>query len=294
MTGLNHRIHCVSKTERMYRVTVSGNLSAFLTLDGLSKPHVMTQRIYRWGDRIATYRPTLSWDQQLSVERRVPLQTIRTGDQLYYFERIEIPTITAVPVSVDDVYDENVTMYTMHSHITMLEMKDMCILIGTAPELCKLPLCSELISCLRTIEVASDSCRLVQPPPDLMQPTSLQSSRLVETSHDPRPHQSHLQSRAGRHYPPRYVQQGAHLHRSHDRPERVQQPLPSHASHSRGSGGYVPRMQSGAHTGSTHQQIGQRPTDRAQFRPMHRTTPLSGSVQQQRRVRRPEFVPEEP
>jgi hypothetical protein len=280
------------------RVTIYGNISSFLTLDGLSAPRNLTQRIYRWGDCIATYRSSLPWDQQLHVERRTPVYSVRTDDQLYYMETTETTAITSIPMTVDDVYDENVTMYTIHSHITMLEMKNMFIFTGPVSELCKLPFTSEVISSLNKQVVLTDSCRLVQPRPDSLQLTPPQSSppvqRLAETSHVQRQHQSRLQSREGRQHPPRHEPRGAHVHQSHDRPRHGRLPLQVHASHHRESGGYVPRMQGGAQTGSTRPLTQQRPTNHVQYHQLHPSAPLSRSVQRQPAVtRRPEFVPED-
>lgn len=304
----------------MFRISVSGNISAFLTLDGLSPPCNVTQRIYRWGDCIAMYRPTQPWDQQLYVERRVPINTIREEDQLYYIEHVELPTIASVPPCVDDVYDENVTMYTLpftsrhkldvegntavssktavQSHITMLEMKNMCIVSGLVSELCKLPFSSEVISCLNKQVVAPDSCRIVQPQPGSLQPTPQQSlplvQPLVEMSRDQRPRQSKPQLQGGIQHQPRHEPRGAHSRRPRDPSEHGLRRLPDHASRSRGPAGYAPRMQVEAQTESnrSHSTVSHlRQIDRARYHPPHPKVPLSESAVRLRR--QPEFVPED-
>ena len=284
----------------MFRISVSGDTTVFQTLDGISKPQSLKQRVYRWADCIGTYCPTRPWDQQWSVERRIARGSgvilSSAGDRkTWCTESVEIPSIHAPPVIVDDVYDENVTMYSIHSHITMLEMKDMCIFIGTIDKLRGLPLDSEIISLLNKLAVESSSYQLAPPQQGLLPPLPLllsqQSLQLAETSRDPRPHQSPMRSHAGIQRPQGHEQRDDHLRRSHDRPGHVQQRLPYPASRFRESGAYGPKTPSGVQIATGRPQSQQNPRDRERSRPQHRTAPLSA---QPPRVRRPEFVPEEP
>jgi hypothetical protein len=286
--------------DHMFRISISGDTTVFQTLDGISKPQSLKQRVYRWDDCIGTYCPTFPWDKQWSVERRVARGSgvipCSPGDhKTWCTESVEIPSIRAPPMIVDDVYDENVKMYSIDSHITMLEMKDMCIFIGAIEKLRGLPLDSEIISLLSKLADESSSCQLAPPQQGSLQPLplslSLQSLQLAETSRDPRPHQSPMRSHAGTPRPQGREQRGDHQRRSHDRLGHVQQRLPYPASRFRESGSYGPKTPSGAQTATGRPQSQRNPRDREQSHPQHRTAPLSA---QPPRVRRPEFVPEEP
>lgn len=280
----------------MFRITISGDNAVFQTLYGISKPQSVKQRVYCWDDCIGTYSPTLPWDQQWCVERRIPCGSgvIRStgGDKTWCIESIEIPSIRAPPPIVDDVYDEHVTMYTLDSHITMLEMKDMSVFIGVIEKLRGLPFDSYIISLLNKIVTESGSCLLGLSQQGSLQPQLQQSLQLAERSHDRRPHQSQLQLQEDKSHQPEREQRDARLHRSHDRPGHAQQRPPYRASRFHESGAYVPKMPNGAQnvTGRPPLYPSHRhPIDRGQSHPLHRTTPSTGM---KRGVRRPEFVPE--
>jgi hypothetical protein len=287
----------------MFRITISGKYAHVSDIDGISKPLELTQRVYRWGDSIGIYRPSLSWEHQWSVEQRIPCATIRKDETLYYIEQVQYPNIQVAPVCLDDVYDEHVTMYTIHSHILVLEMQSMCIFIGEKSKLQTLLPIDVSNACVSKTLVESNNCELLKQPQDLqplMKPLSTPPrSLLVEMRHDHSQHRSHPQSREGKQHQQVHGKRLVRNLISHDQQEYVQQPLPSHASQPRGSGEYVPKKQGVGQNGVSHRHskpMYSRPINHLQYRQERQTVPLSarGREPVQVRVRRPEFVPEEP
>lgn len=282
----------------MIRISISGKVPHISSIAGVSKPISVTQRVYKWGDCIGIFRPELPWDTRWSVEMRHPIHVIHSDESTVYIETLTFPTICAPPILLDDVYDETVTMYTIHSHINVFEMPNMCIIVGEAEACLSVPEISSYVG--TQIESVLNSCRTMTQPPQpsldsLLPPPQMPQS--VQKSHDRLRHQSRPQSQGGTSHRSFRGPVSGWAQESREKPVNERRSLPGRASPHHESGASERKKPDEGRTATMRPvHSHSHPKGREQYRPRHPPTALSGSAAvrppTERQVRRPEFVPE--